>query len=201
MKIHKFRHAVVTASLSIAVLLSGLTVVTAAEQTHAKSHADQNAHHAHSKLGHLDDVTSGSTFRASQLMGMNIYNAQNKSLGEVQDVVIDGSGKIRYAAVTYGGFLGMGDKMFAVPWGAFKCQQAADDKDDYHLVLDINQKTLEGAQGFDQDNWPNMADRSLAEQLDKRYGVDRSRERGERQGTSVTAGYRGANTERNQPSK
>jgi len=132
--------------------------------------------------GQLDSKTRGANIRVSQLMGYNIQNSQGESVGEIQDIVIDGkSGKIRYAAVTYGGFLGMGNKLFAVPFEAFKVQVDPDevgdddvDSDDYVLVLNVTQQQLEGQQGFDEDNWPNMADKQWARDLDKRYGVNRN---------------------------
>ncbi len=122
----------------------------------------------------LDSKTRGANIRASQLLGLNIQNPQGKSLGEINDLVINtNNGKVRYAAVTYGGFLGMGNKLFAVPFEAFKVEVDPDDRDDYVMVLDITQQQLDGQKGFDQDNWPNMADREWARDLDKRYGVKR----------------------------
>jgi sporulation protein YlmC with PRC-barrel domain len=115
----------------------------------------------------------GSAVRASKLIGMNIQNPQGKELGEVEDIVLDlGSGKVRYAAVTYGGFLGLGDKLFAVPFEAFQVTTSADDADEIVLVLDIKQQQLEGAQGFDQDNWPDFADRKFQQDLAKRYKIE-----------------------------
>src|SRR5688572_2222995 len=127
------------------------------------------------QAGVLDDQTSGDNIRASQLIGMNIENPNGDSLGEVNDLVIDGkSGKVRYAAVTYGGFLGVGDKMFAVPFEAFEVRRQAGDRDDYVLSLNVTQKQLEGAQGFDQEHWPNFADRNFTSELDRRYNVNRT---------------------------
>ncbi len=124
----------------------------------------------------VDSKTTGGTVRASQLIGMNIQDEQGKSLGEINDFVLDAnSGKIRYAAVTYGGFLGVGDKMFAVPWAAFHCRQNPDDRDDYVLVLNVTQQQLEGAQGFDQDHWPNFADREFTGDLHRRYRTEQQR--------------------------
>ncbi len=136
-------------------------------------------------LGRLDSVTRGATIRTSQVVGMDIQNEQGKSVGEINDLVLDAnSGKIRYAAVTYGGFLGVGNKMFAVPWEAFTVRQDQGDTDDYHLVLNVTQQQLEGATGFDEDHWPDFADRNFARELDERYGVDR-RARGARQNRGV----------------
>ncbi len=77
---------------------------------------------------------------------MNLQNSEGQSVGEIKDIVLDAkSGKVRYAAVTYGGFLGVGNKMFAVPFGAFKVRQNPDDPadaGDYVMVLDVTQAQL-----------------------------------------------------------
>lgn len=125
-------------------------------------------------LGQIDSVTSGATVRASQMIGMAVHDAKGESVAEINDLVLDPrTGKIRYAAVTYGGFLGMGDKLFAVPFEAFTTQSDPDDADEVILVLNVNEQMLENAQGFDQDSWPNFGDKSFTDQLDKRYGIDR----------------------------
>ncbi len=128
--------------------------------------------------GNIDSATSGSLFRASQLIGMSIQNPAGKDVGDINDLVMDANtGKIRYAAVTYGGFLGIGNKMFAVPFEAFKFERDQDDADRSVLILNINEQKLEGAVGFDEENWPDFADNKFTEELDKRYGVDRQRMR------------------------
>jgi sporulation protein YlmC with PRC-barrel domain len=132
--------------------------------------------------GKLDPKTHGATFRVSQLIGQNIQNSQGESVGEINDLVMDANtGRLRYAAVTYGGFLGVGNKMFAVPFAAFQVKVDADavrdrdvDAGDYVLVLNVTQQQLEGQQGFDEENWPNMADPNWSTDLDKRYGVNRA---------------------------
>ncbi len=124
------------------------------------------------EAGALDDVTSGASIRASQLIGMNIQNQEGKSLGSVHDIVIDArSGRVRYATVSYGGFLGLGDKLFAVPWGAFHYTRAADG-DDYRLVLRVTEEQMKSATGFDQNHWPDFADRNFTSQLDRHYGIE-----------------------------
>jgi len=123
----------------------------------------------------FDTKTSESTVRVSQLIGLNIQNSEGKSVGEINDLVIDSStGKVSYAAVTYGGFLGVGDKLFAVPFEAFTVRRNPDDpqdSDDYVMVLDVTTQQLEGAQGFDQDHWPSFADKNLVRDLEKRYRI------------------------------
>lgn len=126
------------------------------------------------QAGQLDDKTTGTNIRASQLIGMNIQNPQGEDVGEINDIVLDSdSGRVRYAAVTYGGFLGVGDKLFAVPFSAFKCQADRDDPSEHVMVLNVTREQLKGATGFDQDQWPNFADRNFTSQLDRQYGIER----------------------------
>lgn len=120
----------------------------------------------------LDDKTTGANIRVSQLIGMDIKNPQGKSVGEINDIVLNSStAEINYVAVTYGGFLGVGNKMFAVPFKAFKVQQDKEDSDEYVLILNVTKKQLEGATGFDEDHWPNFADPHYNKELHERYGI------------------------------
>jgi sporulation protein YlmC with PRC-barrel domain len=124
------------------------------------------------EAGKLDPNTSRSTIRASQLIGMSIENNEKQSVGKINDLVLDAeNGAIRYAAVTSGGFLGIGDKLFAVPWQAFKFRHDPE-RDEHLLVLDVTRKMLEGEEGFDQDHWPDFADPNFVADLHKRYGVE-----------------------------
>jgi len=131
-----------------------------------------------SKLGALDETTGTASIRTSELIGMAVYNMAGEELGSIHNIVVDAStGKPKYVAVSYGGWLGMGDKLYAVPWKAFKVQRVPD-MDDPQLVLDISQEKIKNAKGFDQNNWPDFSDRELTKELDVHYGVDRSDEGG-----------------------
>src|ERR687885_717850 len=97
------------------------------------------------------NLMKGSTF-----IGADVENPQGQNLGDIKDIVIDrGSGRIVYAVVSFGGFLGMGEKLFAVPWGAFFQPDTHKDK----FVLAVDKDRLKNAPGFDQNNWPQMASR------------------------------------------
>lgn len=92
--------------------------------------------------------------KASDVIGTDIINSQNDDLGDVKEVVIDpASGKVAYVVVSFGGFLGMGTKLFAIPFSAFKYDAI---KEKY--VLEIPKERLKDAPGFDEDNWPSMSD-------------------------------------------
>ncbi|MGJ7456531.1 PRC-barrel domain-containing protein [Halomonas sp. RA08-2] len=93
---------------------------------------------------------------ASTITGDNVYNLQDQELGKIQDVMLDVTeGKIRYAVLASGGFLGMGDRLFAVPWKALKHDEA-----NKRFILDVDAERLKDAPGFDKEQWPNMADTS-----------------------------------------
>jgi sporulation protein YlmC with PRC-barrel domain len=146
--------------------------------------------------GAADQKTSATTIRVSQLMGMDIVNSRGQDVGEVHDVVLDGeTGRLRYLAVTYGGFLGFGDKLFAVPYEAFRYQVDPDDGDEYVFVLDVTQQQMEGAQGFDQDNWPNFADKTFTADLDRRYRIERRDSEGRRRGVDVRVNRSGVDVD------
>src|SRR3954462_1312556 len=158
---------------------------------------DQNASSDQANVGKLDRRTSGSNVRASQLIGANIQNDAGESVGEINDLVIDGnSGRVRYAAVTYGGVLGMGSKLFAVPFEAFHEKQKSNNSDDYVLVLNVTKDQLKGAEGFDKDKWPDFADRNFPRALARRYNVDRTANRSRGAGRGAGRNRACTNTER-----
>jgi len=100
------------------------------------------------------------------LIGAKVVNGEGKDLGTVEDLVIDSrDDRVVYAILSFGGFLGMGDKNFAIPW-----QALGFDVDNKVAVLNIDQDRLKNAPGFDKDNWPDMTDRTWASQIHTHYG-------------------------------
>jgi sporulation protein YlmC with PRC-barrel domain len=114
-----------------------------------------------------DKLRARGMVRASKMIGMNIQDPSDKKLGDVDDVVVDDtSGRVAYVVLSFGGFLGMGDKLFAIPWHALRPDFKNADK----MVLDVPKDKLQAAPGFDKKNWPNMADRTWGEEVHKYYG-------------------------------
>ena len=108
-------------------------------------------------------------WRSSDIVGMKVRNAAGQDLGKVEDLVIDTStGRVRYAAVSFGGFLGVGDKLFAVPFSAFKTHYNASDNAK-HFVLNVEKKQLEAAQGFDKKSWPDFGDPKWGADYDRHF--------------------------------
>lgn len=100
------------------------------------------------------------------LIGSKVVNQQNEDLGKIEDIVVDAdAGRIAYAVLSFGGFLGMGDKYFAIPWEALRFSLS-----DKYALLNVDKRLLENAPGFSKDNWPNMADATWGNQIFTHYG-------------------------------
>ncbi len=113
-------------------------------------------------------ATTPKVLSASTIAGDTVRNAADENLGEIKDLMIDlSSGRIAYAVLSFGGFLGIGDKLFAVPFKALTC-----DSDNKCFRLEVSQEQLERAHGFDKNNWPDMADQTWQQEVHTVYGVD-----------------------------
>ncbi|KAF0813362.1 hypothetical protein IGB42_02291 [Andreprevotia sp. IGB-42] len=104
---------------------------------------------------------------ADALKGNEVINTQGEHLGEIKGIMLDvGSGRIVYAVLAFGGFFGLGNKLFAVPFSAFQI-----DISNNLLVLDESRDRLKNAPGFDQDHWPSLADERWTSEVDAFYGL------------------------------
>jgi len=104
---------------------------------------------------------------ASTLIGDAVHNNAGENLGKVEELMLDlEKGRIAYAVLSFGGFLGMGNKLFAIPWDAFSL-----DTDEHAFMLNVPKDRLENAPGFDKDNWPDFADRTWGQTIHSYYGT------------------------------
>ena len=104
---------------------------------------------------------------ADTLNGNDVYNEKGEDLGDIKEFMLDmTNGRVTYAVLSFGGFLGMGEKLFAVPWNALKL-----DTVNKRFVLNVDKARLENAPGFDKDNWPNMSDQTWAQGIHSYYGT------------------------------
>jgi len=103
---------------------------------------------------------------SSSICSDHVKNTAGEDLGKIEDLMIDlHSGRIAYAVLSFGGFLKMGNKLFAIPWDALKV-----DAINMVFILHVDKSRLESAAGFDKDNWPDMADPSFGSTLYRHYG-------------------------------
>jgi len=105
---------------------------------------------------------------ADTLIGDSVVNGADEDLGDIKEIMLDmQTGQVAYAVLSFGGFMGMGDKLFAVPWQALHL-----DTVNKRFVLDIDRQQLRNAPGFDKDAWPDMADAQWSQQIHSFYGTD-----------------------------
>jgi sporulation protein YlmC with PRC-barrel domain len=108
---------------------------------------------------------------ADTLIGDSVVNAADEDLGDIKEIMLDmQTGQVAYAVLSFGGFMGMGDKLFAVPWQALHL-----DTVNKRFVLDIEKERLQNAPGFDKDAWPDMADAQWIQHIHSFYGTDPTR--------------------------
>jgi len=96
-----------------------------------------------------------------------VTNTTGDKLGNIKELVIDPqNGQVVYAVVSFGGVLGVGDKLFAIPWKALTWTR---DKKVY--TLNIDKATLKNAPGFDKKHWPDSSNSwdLLIRELDQFY--------------------------------
>jgi sporulation protein YlmC with PRC-barrel domain len=104
---------------------------------------------------------------ASTLNGDDVVNRQGEKLGTIEEIMLDvPTGRIAYAVLSSGGLLGIGDKLFAIPWRSLTL-----DPENKCFLVDVAKERLEQAPGFDKDHWPSMADENWARELHTYYRV------------------------------
>jgi len=108
---------------------------------------------------------------ADTLIGDNVVNGAEEDLGDIKEIMLDmNTGQVAYAVLAFGGFLGMGEKLFAVPWQALHL-----DTVNKRFVLNVEKERLKTAPGFNKDAWPDMSDMNWANQIHSFYGTDPAR--------------------------
>jgi len=127
------------------------------------------------KYGMYKDTGSAgpgpSLMGADTLIGDSVVNGAEEDLGDIKEIMLDmNSGQVAYAVLAFGGFLGMGEKLFAVPWQALHL-----DTVNKRFVLNVEKERLKTAPGFNRDSWPDMADMNWANQIHSFYGTDPAR--------------------------
>lgn len=105
---------------------------------------------------------------ATTMIGDAVRNPKGESLGKIEEIMIDRhTGNVAYAVLSFGGIMGVGDKLFAVPWEALSV-----DTSEHEFVIDVDKERLENAPGFDKNDWPSSPDRSFLDAVHSYYDVE-----------------------------
>jgi len=93
-------------------------------------------------------VTEGTTFLpTTKIKGSKVINVKEEHLGKIEEVMLDTEkGRIAYAVLSFGGFLGVGNKLFAIPWEALESNRG-------EYLLRVDKSVLEKTGGFDKEKW------------------------------------------------
>jgi sporulation protein YlmC with PRC-barrel domain len=113
------------------------------------------------------DSTGPELMSADMLAGIDVFDHRSEYIGEIKDIILDvHSGRVDYAVLSFDGFMGLGEKLFAVPWGALLF-----DTGQRCFLLDVDKERLKSAPAFDKDEWPDMADQWWEREIHAYYGT------------------------------
>lgn len=108
---------------------------------------------------------SASVVKSAEVLGVSVENSQNEKLGKIEELVIDKlNGNIKYVVLSFGGILGLGEKLFAIPWRILRYN---DDRDCF--VINVSKDKLKNAEGFNKDSWPDMANETWSDKINSYY--------------------------------
>jgi hemin uptake protein HemP len=140
----------------LAVLAAAIVVISNAPQTRAQVYVPQPT----APVATTPPADEARTWcKASELIGMQVRGVNSDDdIGSINELVIDHDGQVKYVAMSFGGFLGMGDKMSAVPFAAIDFVKTGEN--DYARI-DVTEETLKQKKGFNQEHWPDEADQSF----------------------------------------
>ncbi|MEJ2164178.1 MAG: PRC-barrel domain-containing protein [Desulfobacterales bacterium] len=137
------------------LLVTLLTIVMFLPSGGAFAH-EKNASVTNSIVPGMPASKNINAFRIDKIIGSGVINLEGKRIGTISDLVINiDTGKIEYAALEFGGFMGFDDKLFAVPWQSLTAVPA-----DGIFIIDQSEKRLKKAPGFDKNSWPDVNDKS-----------------------------------------
>ena len=110
--------------------------------------------------------THPNVLSTTAVLGDVVVNRAGENLGKIEELMLDlEKGRVAYAILSLGGFLGMGEKLFAIPFEALKLDATRE-----HFTLDVDKNKLKNAPGFDKMNPPQASDRTWGSEVYKFYG-------------------------------
>ena len=149
----------VTVITGAIVLSIGSVLLTGSGQAQNKLNIPKEDHSDSQKKIHKPLTKNTKFLKARSVLSKGNTNLDQQDVGEINDLVLDSkNGKVRYAAVTFGGFLGFGNKMLTVPFEALTVLPKDNPAHDHRFLLEVNQEQLDGVTGFEQDHWPDFTD-------------------------------------------
>lgn len=115
--------------------------------------------------------SAGGVMDMSKVIGCKVENPQGERLGKIETLMLDLSeGRVLYAVLAFGGFLGMGDKLFPIPLTSLSFRTDRNGVLE-RSILNVDKETLQSAPGFDRSDIAVHTDRSFLSRVYTHYGV------------------------------
>jgi sporulation protein YlmC with PRC-barrel domain len=115
----------------------------------------------------LEANETGNLIGSDKVEGTAVYGADRNKIGSIERVMIDKkSGKVSYAVLSFGGFLGIGDDHYPLPWQSLKYDTALGG-----YVTGVTEAQLQGAPRYGNDNAWNWSDPTRTRAVNDYYGV------------------------------
>jgi sporulation protein YlmC with PRC-barrel domain len=115
-----------------------------------------------------EELAAHGMVRASATLGEEVLEPNGTTVGTIDDLVFEtATGRVFYVVLSMGGFLGIGDKLHAIPFAALRRSPTAREP----CVLDASKEHLQRSHGFDRDRWPDLDDRRWSAAIHADYGL------------------------------
>jgi BON domain-containing protein/PRC-barrel domain protein len=155
--------------LTIGAWIAGVTLLTAipgypqtkppeTNKQPAVTRSPTGAKTAPKGIERIDSKEQLGYWQGSQIIGAKVEDPSGKNIGKIEDVMVDASGRLPFAVLSFGGFMGIGDKWYVVPWNAMQIERDLESKDVKRIVMDVSKETLARAPSFTKDRWPDTRD-------------------------------------------
>ena len=107
------------------------------------------------------------TLGATTLIHDKVVNLSGQYVGRIEELMIDvTTGRVAYAVLSHGGVLGIGSKLFALPWSALTV-----DESKKRFVVNVTREALDRMPGFDKEHWPDLNDLEYATGVYRQWGA------------------------------
>lgn len=126
------------------------------------------------------------------LTGHKVQNTAGEDLGKIDDLVLDDqTGRVLYAILAYGGLLGLGERLIAIPWKRLRLKG-----DQKIFLLNIDKETLAHAPSFDKEHWPDMTLPEWRDEIETYFAYNPAEEPEVSQGAEfIDSGFRSISLE------
>ncbi|MFH1114247.1 MAG: PRC-barrel domain-containing protein [Pseudomonadota bacterium] len=104
--------------------------------------------------------------RVSDILKTTVENRHGEKLGTIQDLMVGVDGRLKYAILSHGGFLGIGDVLIPIPFGFLMAGGETGT-----AVIDIDKQTLEKALSFETKTWPDFTTAEWEGKIDRYFAA------------------------------